>query len=178
MNISTTKLPGVLLIEPKVFQDDRGFFLESYNKERYQEAGIKYEFVQDNHSKSAQNVLRGLHFQINTPQGKLVRVTEGVIYDVIADINPHSDSYGEYIGIELDAQKHNQIYIPPGYAHGFCVLTPTAQFNYKCTDYYNPADEGGVMWNDPLLDINWPINVPILSAKDKLYQPLKNLQSK
>lgn len=178
MKISTTKLAGVLLIEPKVFEDKRGFFLESYNKESYREAGIPLEFVQDNHSKSIQNVLRGLHFQVERPQGKLVRATEGVVFDVIADVDPSSPTYGEYIGIELDAQKHNQIYIPPGYAHGFCVLTPSAQFNYKCTDYYNPNDEGGVMWNDPLLDINWPINNPILSDKDKCYQHLTELMSK
>ena len=173
MKIIKTKLSGVLIIEPSVFGDERGFFLENYQKERYQEAGIHLDFVQDNHSRSSQNVLRGLHFQINKPQGKLVRVTDGEVYDVAVDINPDSDTFSEYAGVILSGSNHKQLYVPPGYAHGFCVITKTADFQYKCTDYYDPADEGGIIWNDPDINIDWPITKPNLSEKDKNNQTLK-----
>ena len=168
MKIEKTILEGVLIIEPKVFGDSRGFFLESYQKERYLEAGIPLDFVQDNHSRSSQNVLRGLHFQNKHPQGKLVRVTAGEVYDVAADINPASPTFGKYVGVVLSADNHKQLYVPPGYAHGFCVLSETADFQYKCTDYYDPSDEGGIIWDDPTLNIQWPIQHPVLSEKDQL----------
>lgn len=173
MKVIKTKLPGVVIIEPAVYGDERGFFLESYQKERYQEAGIPLEFVQDNHSRSSQNVLRGLHFQISKPQGKLVRVTDGEVYDVAVDINSDSATFGEYVGVVLSGVNHKQLYVPPGYAHGFCVISETADFQYKCTDYYDPADEGGIIWNDPDVNIDWPISEPNLSEKDKVNQTLK-----
>lgn len=173
MNFIKTQLPGVIIIEPEVFGDERGFFLESYQKERYQEAGIPLEFVQDNHSRSSQNVLRGLHFQVNKPQGKLVRVTQGEVYDVAVDINPDSPTFGQYFGAILSANNHKQMYVPPGYAHGFCVVSETADFQYKCTDYYDPADEAGIIWNDPDINIDWPVTEPRLSKKDQTSQTLK-----
>lgn len=177
MNIVKTKLPGVVIIEPKVFGDERGFFLESYQKERYQEAGIPLTFVQDNHSRSSKGVLRGLHFQKIKPQGKLVRVTDGLVLDVAADINPESPTFGEYVAVELSGVNHKQLYVPPGYAHGFIVLSETADFQYKCTDYYDPTDEGGIIWNDKILNIDWKLealgNEAIkLSDKDQANQTL------
>ncbi|MEQ3695722.1 MAG: dTDP-4-dehydrorhamnose 3,5-epimerase [Pseudomonadales bacterium] len=172
MKVIETKLPGVLIIEPKVFGDHRGFFLESYHEQRYQEMGIKERFVQDNHSRSAAGVLRGLHFQKQRPQGKLVRVTQGEVYDVAVDINPTSATFGQYVGVVLSGENHTQLYVPPGYAHGFCVLSETADFLYKCTDYYDPTDEGGIVWNDPTVNIDWPISNPKLSEKDQNSQSL------
>ena len=173
MEIISTILPGVKIIRPKIHSDERGFFLESYNFSRYSEFGVDVVFVQDNHSRSSRNVLRGLHYQKQYPQGKLVRVTLGRVLDVVADVNPMSLTYGKYISIELDAIAHTQIYIPPGYAHGFLVLSDKAEFLYKCTDFYRPGDESGVMWNDKFLNINWPIDRPLLSSKDSSYLPLK-----
>ena len=175
MKITETKLKGVTIIEPQVFGDERGFFLESYQKARYIEAGIPLEFVQDNHSRSSKGVLRGLHFQKTKPQGKLVRVTDGLVLDVAADINPQSPTFGQHIAVELSGLNHKQLYVPPGYAHGFVVLSDTADFQYKCTDYYDPSDEGGIIWNDPTLDINWQLDVLggselKLSDKDKFNQ--------
>lgn len=172
MKITDTELEGVKIIEPTKYSDSRGFFLESYNQKKYLEAGINLKFVQDNHSSSKKGVLRGLHFQKSRPQGKLVRVTSGKVFDVIADVNKDSKTFGKYLSIELDSLNHKQVYIPPGYAHGFLVLSDTADFLYKCTDYYNPEDEGGVMWNDNLLNIDWPIKNPILSEKDSCYNSL------
>ncbi|MFS2070877.1 dTDP-4-dehydrorhamnose 3,5-epimerase [Pseudomonas sp. CT11-2] len=166
MNVVNTRLPGVLIIEPKVFGDARGFFLESYHEQRYRDAGIELPFVQDNHSRSQYGVLRGLHFQRTRPQGKLVRVTQGAVYDVVVDINPESATCGEHVGVKLTADNHLQLWVPPGYAHGFCVLSDTADFQYKCTDLYFPEDEGGLLWNDPELGITWPIESPQLSEKD------------
>lgn len=155
MKVIKTKLAGVLIIEPKVFGDSRGFFKETFSAERYKElAGIELTFVQDNHSRSGKNVLRGLHFQKRKPQGKLVSVVSGKVFDVAADIDPNSETYGEYIGVELSEDNHRQLWVPPGYAHGFCVLSETADFIYKCTDYYDPLDEGGIAWDCPLLNIN------------------------
>src|SRR5690606_2242225 len=155
------------IFEPKVFGDSRGFFVETYQAERYKEAGIELPFVQDNHSRSPYGVLRGLHFQKTRPQGKLVRVSRGAVYDVAVDINPASPTFGHYVGVELNDENQRQLWIPPGYAHGFCVLSDVADFQYKCTDYYFPEDEGGLLWNDPDVGIPWPVETPALSEKDK-----------
>jgi len=178
MNVTETKLAGVLIIEPKVFGDARGFFKETFQAERYREAGVEYTFVQDNYSRSQKGVLRGLHFQITKPQGKLVSCPKGAVYDVVVDIDPESTTYGQYVGVELTEESHKQLWVPPGYAHGFCVLSETADFQYKCTDYYDPSDEGGVIWNDPDVAIDWPIADPSLSSKDALLPTLTQLNAK
>jgi dTDP-4-dehydrorhamnose 3,5-epimerase len=175
MNVIQTQLPGVLIIEPKVFGDERGFFVECYQEPRYRDAGIELPFVQDNHSRSQYGVLRGLHFQRNRPQGKLVRVTRGAVYDVAVDIDPESPTCGEYVGVELTADNHLQLWIPPGYAHGFCVLSDIADFQYKCTDLYFPEEEGGLIWNDPDVNIPWPVETPKLSEKDLRNPSLRTL---
>ena len=175
MKVLETVLPGVLIIEPKVFGDARGFFLESYQAERYRQLGIAHTFVQDNHSRSARGVLRGLHFQRSRPQGKLVSVSRGSVYDVAVDINPASPTCGQFVAVELNDENHRQLWIPPGYAHGFCVLSDIADFQYKCTDYYIPEDEGGLLWNDPQVNIPWPIEQPLLSAKDQRNPTLAQL---
>lgn len=174
MKVIETELPGVVIIEPKVFGDHRGFFLETFSAERYrEEAGISLPFVQDNLSRSQKGVLRGLHFQKSKPQGKLVSVTRGAVYDVAVDINPSSATFGQYVGVELSEDNHRQLYVPPGYAHGFCVLSEVADFSYKCTDYYHPEDEGGIAWDCPKVAIDWPIAEPQLSDKDKAYPGLE-----
>lgn len=175
MNVIQTPLPGVLIIEPKVYGDERGFFVECYQEPRYRDAGIELPFVQDNHSRSQYGVLRGLHFQRNRPQGKLVRVTRGAVYDVAVDINPESATCGEFVGVELTADNHLQLWIPPGYAHGFCVLSDIADFQYKCTDLYYPEEEGGLIWNDPDVNIPWPVETPTLSEKDLRNPSLQTL---
>ena len=175
MKVLETVLPGVLIIEPKVFGDARGFFLECYQAERYRQLGIAHTFVQDNHSRSARGVLRGLHFQRSRPQGKLVSVSRGSVYDVAVDINPASPTCGQFVAVELNDENHRQLWIPPGYAHGFCVLSDIADFQYKCTDYYIPEDEGGLLWNDPQVNIPWPIEQPLLSAKDQRNPTLAQL---
>jgi dTDP-4-dehydrorhamnose 3,5-epimerase len=167
MKILDTTIPEVLLIEPKAFGDQRGFFLETYQQERYREAGIQLPFMQDNHSRSGKGVLRGLHFQLHHPQGKLVHVCRGEVFDVAVDIRKGSPSFGKWVGAVLSDANHRQMYVPPGFAHGFCVLSEVADFVYKCTDYYHPEDEGGVAWNDPAIGIEWPITSPLLSAKDR-----------
>ena len=166
MKVTETKIPGVLIIEPKVFGDSRGFFLETFHADRYAEYGIESNFVQDNYSRSTKGVLRGLHFQKNYPQGKLVSVTSGIVFDVAVDIRQESSTFGQWVGITLSADDHKQFYIPPGLAHGFCVLSDTADFQYKCTDYYHPEDEASIRWNDPDIGIEWNISEPILSEKD------------
>ncbi|WP_295460615.1 dTDP-4-dehydrorhamnose 3,5-epimerase [uncultured Pseudomonas sp.] len=167
MQVFDTAIPDVKLIEPKVFGDDRGFFLESFQAERYaQQAGITLAFVQDNHSRSARNVLRGLHFQRSKPQGKLVRVVRGEVLDVAVDIRRGSPTFGNVVSEILSEENKRQLWIPPGLAHGFVVLSETADFEYKCTDYYDPSDEGSLIWNDPDLNIDWRVSDPILSAKD------------
>lgn len=176
MNVIETALPGVLIIEPKAFGDHRGFFLETFQVERYREAGITLPFVQDNHSRSQRGVLRGLHFQKTRPQGKLVSVSRGAVYDVAVDIDPASATYGQFVGVELNDDNHRQMWVPPGYAHGFCVLSEVADFQYKCTDFYFPADEGGLAWNDPDVGIPWPITEPQLSAKDVNNPRLRDLK--
>ncbi|MQT42249.1 dTDP-4-dehydrorhamnose 3,5-epimerase [Pseudomonas sp. FSL R10-0765] len=178
MNVIETALAGVLIIEPKVFGDQRGFFLEGFQTERYRDAGITLPFVQDNHSRSQYGVLRGLHFQRTRPQGKLVSVSRGSVYDVAVDINPESPTCGQFVGIELNDENHRQLWIPPGYAHGFCVLSETADFHYKCTDLYYPEDEGGLIWNDPEVNIPWPVDAPKLSAKDQCNPTLLQLLAK
>jgi dTDP-4-dehydrorhamnose 3,5-epimerase len=176
MNVIETKLKGVVIIEPAVFGDHRGFFLESYNQQRYEEAGILESFVQDNHSRSARGVLRGLHFQRTKPQGKLVRVTHGEVFDVVVDINPDSATYAQWVGVNLSSENHTQLYVPPGYAHGFVVLSESADFQYKCTEFYDPTDEAGVLWSDNQLSINWPIASPRLSDKDSRLPTLERLE--
>lgn len=176
MNIIKTKLSGVVIVEPKVFGDSRGFFKEIFHKQRYAEAGICTEFVQDNYSRSSKGVLRGMHFQKKKPQGKLIQCLRGEILDVILDIDKNSSTYGQYESIKLSDENHRQIYMPPGYAHGFCVLSEMADISYKCTEIYDPNDEGGVAWNDPNVDIKWPVPDPVLSAKDLNHPHLKDLK--
>ena len=176
MKVIETILPGVLIIEPKVFGDHRGFFKETFQAERYREAGIDLPFVQDNHSRSQRGVLRGLHLQKTRPQGKLVSCSVGSVYDVAVDVDPESDTFGKYVGVELNDENHRQLWIPPGYAHGFCVLSETADFQYKCTDFYFPEDEGGLIWNDPDVGIPWPIENPALSDKDRNLPSLSEIQ--
>jgi dTDP-4-dehydrorhamnose 3,5-epimerase len=177
MNVIKTNIDGVVIIEPKVFGDERGFFLETFQAERYKEfAGINMSFVQDNHSRSGKNVLRGLHFQKTNPQGKLVRVVRGEVFDVAVDIRKGSPTYGQWAGAILSEENKRQFWVPPGLAHGFVVLSDIADFEYKCTDYYDPADEGCLMWNDPAVGIEWPEGIePILSAKDQVGQTLAEL---
>lgn len=176
MNVIDTPLSGVKIIEPRVFGDHRGFFKETFSEQRYaQLVGIQLPFVQDNHSRSRKGVLRGLHFQKTKPQGKLVSVSRGAVYDVVADINPDSPTFGQYVGVELNEGNHRQLWVPPGYAHGFVVLSDEVDFLYKCTDYYDPSDEGGIAWNCPMLDIQWPLHDVQLSEKDTHYPSLKDL---
>jgi len=176
MQIYKTNLSGLLRIEPQVFGDARGFFLETYNKERYMGAGFPdVDFVQDNHSRSRKGVLRGLHFQLNHPQGKLVQVATGSVFDVAVDIRVGSPTFGQWYGCILSEENHHQLWVPPKFAHGFCVLSETADFVYKCTDYYRPDDEDGILWNDPKIGIDWPLDAPLLSEKDKVYACLSNI---
>ncbi|WP_283647901.1 dTDP-4-dehydrorhamnose 3,5-epimerase [Hafnia paralvei] len=178
MNVIASSLEGVKIIEPKIFGDSRGFFLETFEKKRYQEMlEIDLDFVQDNHSRSSKNVLRGLHFQISNPQGKLVRVVRGEVFDVAVDIRPESPTFGQWEGVLLNEENKTQFWIPPGLAHGFVVLSDIADFEYKCTDYYNPANEACLIWNDPDVGISWPVDCPKLSEKDKLGKTLKELFS-
>jgi dTDP-4-dehydrorhamnose 3,5-epimerase len=169
LNFIPTSLPGVLLVEPKVFQDERGFFLESYQKKNFSEAGIPFDFVQDNHSKSCQGVLRGLHYQIKQPQGKLLRVASGEIFDVAVDIRKSSPTFGKWFGTYLSAENKRMLWVPVGFAHGFYVTSPEAELLYKATDYYAPEWERSILWNDPALDIPWPLQggAPSLSARDQ-----------
>lgn len=168
MNVIETALPGVWVIEPKIFGDERGFFVEQFNVARYQKlAGLKLAFVQDNMSRSTQGVLRGLHYQLHHTQGKLVWITQGKAWDVIVDVRYGSPTFGQYVGIALDAATQKQVYVPPGFAHGFCALSPVVDFHYKCTDYYDPNSEMTIAWDDPILDIQWPLTDPIVSDKDK-----------
>ncbi len=176
MKVSHTKLKGCVIIEPRVFGDERGFFLETFQAIRYkQEAGIDLPFVQDNHSRSARGVLRGLHFQKSKPQGKLVRVVSGEVYDVALDIRKGSPTFGEWEGVILSEDNKKQFWVPPGFAHGFVVLSDTADFEYKCTNYYDPSDEGSILWSDPDLGITWPKTEVELSEKDSKALRLKDL---
>ena len=175
MKVTATRLPGVVLIEPDVYKDPRGFFVESFHAARYAEAGIKESFVQDNRSQSSRAVLRGLHFQRRYPQGKLIWVLRGEVYDVAVDIRRGSPTFGRWEGIVLDDKSYRQLYVPPGFAHGFCVLSETADFTYKCTDYYHPEDERGIAWNDKDISIDWPIADPMLSEKDRRHPALHEI---
>jgi len=175
MHVIETRLPGVKLIECSVFSDDRGFFLESYNAERYAAHGITDVFVQDNHSRSAANVLRGLHYTIAHPQAQTVYVSQGRIYDVVLDLRRNSPTFGGWAGFLLDAAKPSQIYMPAGCAHGFCVLSDYADVHYKCTQVYRAGDEGGVHWNDPDLAIDWPLTNPIVKPRDQAFPLLAHI---
>ena len=167
MNIIRTKLKDCVIIEPKLFSDARGFFIETFQADRYANlANINLPFVQDNHSHSSKGVLRGLHFQKTKPQGKLVRVVHGEVYDVAVDLRHDSPTFGQWEAVILTEENKTQFWVPPGFAHGFLVLSDTADFEYKCTDYYDPSDEVSILWNDPDLNISWPITSPILSDKD------------
>lgn len=169
MNISPTNLNDCVVLDPIVHGDERGFFIESWNSRTFEEAGLNIEFVQDNHSRSARGVLRGLHFQVNTPQGKLVRVTRGSVYDAVVDLRRSSSTFGDWFGLELSEQNQRMLWVPPGFAHGFLVLSETADFQYKCTEYYSPRDDRGIRWNDPEIGIEWPLVdgiEPTLSEKD------------
>lgn len=173
MNFVPSNLPNIIIIQPKVFEDERGFFLESYQKQRFAEAGVSYEFVQDNHSLSRQGVLRGLHYQIRQPQGKLVRVISGEVFDVAVDIRRSSPTFGQWMGINLSAENKTMLWIPPGFAHGFYVLSEQAEVLYKATDYYAPQWERTILWNDPEMGIRWPEGpAPMVSAKDAAGLPL------
>lgn len=174
MDISTTSLGEVIIITPKIFHDSRGFFLESFHASNFAAAGITASFVQDNHSRSKRGVLRGLHYQIEQPQGKLVSVMRGRIFDVAADIRVSSPTYGKWVGVILDDVKRNALWIPPGYAHGFCALSEDVDVVYKCTDYYNPRGERGIRWDDPTLSVEWPIKNPLVSEKDGEYPLLSS----
>lgn len=175
MKVIKTPLPGVVIIEPDVHGDARGFFLESFQAKRYLEAGLTQAFVQDNHSRSGKGVLRGMHCQPTSGQGKLVRVTRGQVFDVAVDIRRGSPTFGQWFGTYLDDEHHHQFYVPPGFAHGFCVLSDVADFQYKCTNYYYPQDEIGLLWNDPDVGIQWPVEAPVLSARDQAFPRLKDL---
>ncbi|SDX50769.1 dTDP-4-dehydrorhamnose 3,5-epimerase [Collimonas sp. OK242] len=170
MQVQTTNIPEVLIFEPKVFGDDRGFFYESFNERRFNElTGLNASFVQDNHSKSAKNVLRGLHYQIRQPQGKLVRVVAGEVFDVAVDVRKSSPTFGHWVGVTLSAENKRQLWIPEGFAHGFVVTSESAEFLYKTTDYWAPEFERSILWNDPAIGIDWPIkDAPLLSGKDQV----------
>lgn len=176
MNVLHTELAGVLVIEPAVYRDDRGFFLESFHARRYAEAGIPGPFVQDNHSRSARGTVRGMHAQRRRPQGKLVRVLHGQIFDVVVDIRRGSPTFGRWVGLTLSAENCLQCYVPPNFAHGFCALSDWVEVEYKCTDYYDPADEIRLLWNDPDIGIAWPVSAPVLSDKDRAARPLAALE--
>ncbi len=179
MKILATAIPGPLIIEPEVFGDERGFFMESWNARQFKKAGLDLNFVQDNHSRSAKAVLRGLHFQNPNPQGKLVRVVAGKVWDVAVDIRRSSPNFGKWVGVELSAENKRMFWVPPGFAHGFLTLEDGTEFLYKCTAFYEPADEHSVLWDDPAIGIDWPLEglEPQLSAKDKLGKRLMEIEA-
>lgn len=167
MKVLQTEIEGVLLVEPRLFPDERGYFMETFQAARYRECGIPANWVQDNLSFSQKGTLRGLHYQIRHPQAKLVQVLSGAIFDVVVDVRPGSASFGRWLGVHLSGQNHRQLYIPAGFAHGFCVLSDSALFSYKCSEIYHPGDEGGILWSDPEVKIDWPVMDPIISSKDQ-----------
>ncbi len=175
MKVTESKLDGVLIVEPTIYSDNRGIFFECYSKRKYLEQGVKEEFVQDNHSISEKGTLRGLHYQVSGGQAKLVRVTRGRVFDVVVDIRKESPTFGQWVGIELSGENFKQVYIPIGFAHGFCVLSDSAEFLYKCSNYYSPEDERGIIWNDPDIAIDWPIKNPILSEKDQALPTFRDI---
>lgn len=174
MRFIPTELPEVVLIEPDVFRDPRGFFLETFHARKYRDAGLRYDFVQDNHSRSVRGTLRGLHAQVRKPQGKLVRVIEGEILDVAIDLRPRSESFGRWVSTTLSADSFRQLFVPPGFGHGFCVLSEVAQVEYKCTELYDPGDEIGVRWDSA--GIVWPLKEPLLSGKDAALPSLQEVR--
>jgi len=181
MQVTKTHLEGLLIIQPKVFSDSRGFFLESFHAERYQREGVLSHFVQDNFSSSSQGVLRGLHYQLERPQAKLVSVTLGEVFDVVVDIRQSSKTFGQWLGLNLSGENCTQLYIPKGFAHGFYVLSPKVHFSYKCSEFYDPTDEKGILWSDEQIGIQWPLlpNIPVsLSEKDKKHPQLQNMPLK
>lgn len=178
MQIIPTALPEVSIIVPQIFADERGYFFENFEQTRYVKQGFVQPFVQDNFSHSVKNVLRGLHYQRTKPQGKLVSVTQGVVFDVAVDIRHGSPRFGQWVGVLLDDKEHKQLYIPPGFAHGFCVLSETADFIYKVTDYYDPTSEYGIYWQDSQLGIDWPVKIPLVSKKDAAYPALVDIDVK
>ena len=172
MEFIRTRIPDVQIIEPVVFGDERGFFMETWQRRKFEQAGIDHDFVQDNHSRSARGTLRGLHYQIRHPQGKLVRVTRGAVFDVAVDLRRSSPDFGRWVGVELSADNRRQLWMPPGFAHGFYVMSDIAEFQYKCTDFYAPEHERAIRWDDPNLSVEWPLkrnhgNEPLLSDKDR-----------
>ena len=175
LQILETSLPGVLIIEPRVFTDPRGFFMETYRQNSLAEAGVRETFVQDNHSRSSRGVLRGLHYQLRQPQAKLCRVAQGEVLDIAVDVRLGSPNFGKWVSVLLSGENHRQIFIPKGFAHGFVVRSETADFLYKCSDYFEAADDRGVLWNDPGIGIDWQIDDPIISDKDKRYLPLAEI---
>jgi len=172
VRVEQTELPGVLLLTPRVFRDERGFFLESYNAREITAAGLPTNFVQDNHSRSKTGVVRGFHYQLRHPQGKLIQVARGAIFDVVLDIRTGSPTFGKSVAVDLDDEQHRMVWIPPGFAHAFCSLVDDTDVVYKCTDFYAPDDDRGVLWNDPDLSIPWPAIARTVSAKDASYQRL------
>jgi len=178
MKVRNTVLTGVVVIEPDVYGDERGCFLQTFHEKRYAEIGINYPFVQDNHSRSKKGVLRGLHYQLVRPQGQLMSVVRGEIFDVAVDVRKGSETFGQWVGEVLNDVNHKQLFIPPGFAHGFCVLSDEVDMIYRCTDYYHPESEKTILWNDPELNIQWPIgNDVILSEKDRLAPCLSEMDS-
>lgn len=175
MNTRSGPLPGIVIIEPKVHRDGRGFFVETFHKERYEQYGLPGTFVQDNHSRSVFGTLRGLHFQWRRPQGKLVRVIEGEVFDVAVDIRRGSPTFGRWFGLTLSAENFLQCFIPEGFAHGFCVTSQTAEVEYKCTDFYDPEGELGIAWNDPTIAIEWPVTSPTLSRRDAMHPAMADV---
>ena len=172
MRVEKTSLPGVLLIEPQIFSDERGFFLEVFHEHRFAEHGLPTHFRQDNHSRSTKGVLRGLHYQRERPQGKLVTVIRGVIFDVAVDVRRGSPTFANWYGVTMSGEQPRYLWIPPGFAHGFCVVSDVADVAYKCTELFSPGDEAGIVWNDPTIGITWPIDAPRLSARDQQLAPL------
>ena len=175
MKVEKTNLAGVLVLEPTTFRDDRGFFRECFQLDRYKKANISQSFVQENLSQSQRGVLRGLHMQFNKPQGKLVQCVQGAVFDVVADVSASSETYGEYFSVELSSENGKQLWVPPGYAHGFLTVSDVALFHYKCTDYYDPSSEGGVIWSDPTLSVKWPEEPSYISDKDLALPTLEGL---
>tara|TARA_B100000959_G_C14897257_1_gene589304 strand:+ start:148 stop:753 length:606 start_codon:yes stop_codon:yes gene_type:complete len=178
LKLINTSIPDVLLIEPKVYDDSRGFFLETFHQKKYTDVGINKTFVQDNYSHSKQRILRGLHYQLLHPQGKLIFVLRGEIFDVAVDIRRGSSTFGKWFGANLSAKNKRQIYVPDGFAHGFCVLSESAEVMYKCTDFYDAEDEHGIFWSDETLAIDWPVKTPVLSEKDSKFQRFTEIPEK
>ena len=171
MHVRPTDLQGVLVVEPDVHRDARGFFVETYHVDKFRAAGIPDVFVQDNHSRSLVNTIRGLHLQVRRPQAKLIRVVAGAIFDVVVDIRRDSATFGRWVGVNLSSDDFRQLYVPVGFAHGFCVLSEAADIEYKCSDYYDPAGDSGLRWDDPFVGIDWPVSDPILSRRDAEHPP-------